>query len=250
VARLRTAGCVFAEAEADLLIAAARDTHHLEDLVTQRTDGLPLEHVVGWAEFDGRRIEVDCGVFVPRQRTEFLVEHARALTPAGAVVLDACCGSGAVGVSLLADAAPAALYAIDVEPIAVRCAHRNLTPLGGVVLEGDLYDPLPDELRGRIDTIVANAPYVPTAEIALLPREARIHEPRITLDGGRDGLDIQRRIADGARDWLAPHGHLLLETSLAQAPRSLELCVRAGLTAHVGHDPELDATVVIARADP
>jgi len=86
------------------------------------------------------------------------------------------------------------LYAVDIDPVAVRCARRNVAA-GGQVFEGDLYEPLPGALRGRVDILVANAPYVPTEEIRLLPPEARIHEPWVALDGGADGLDVQRRVA-------------------------------------------------------
>ena len=245
-ARLRAAGCVFAEDEVALIVAAARDDEHLERLVARRVEGLPLEHVVGWAEFDGRRVEVDPGVFVPRPRTEFLVDRAAAVTSRGAVVLDVCCGSGAVGAALLARLDALELYATDIDPAAVRCARRNLEPAGGVVLEGDLYAALPARLRGRVGTIVANAPYVPTDELELMPRGARLHEPRVSLDGGHDGLDLQRRVALGARDWLAPGGHLLIETSRAQSPATVELCANAGLVARVTRDDEFEATVVVA----
>ena len=85
-------------------------------------------------------------------------------------------------------------------------ARRNVDE-PGVVLVGDLYDPLPRTLRGRVDLIVANAPYVPTDAIALMPREARDHEPLVALDGGSDGVDVQRRIIAEAPGWLRSGGH-------------------------------------------
>src|SRR3954468_13896955 len=102
VERLRAAGCVYAEDEARLLLAAATSTADLEALLTRRTAGQPLEHVLGWAEFCGLRIAVEPGVFVPRRRTEFLVRTAASVAPPAAVVLDMCCGSGAVGAVLAA----------------------------------------------------------------------------------------------------------------------------------------------------
>src|SRR6058998_2873356 len=95
VTTLRASGCVYAEAEAALLMSAARTPSDLAAMVDQRIAGLPLEHVVGWAEFCGLRIAVDPGVFVPRRRTEFLVTEAAALARPGDVVVDLCCGSGA-----------------------------------------------------------------------------------------------------------------------------------------------------------
>jgi release factor glutamine methyltransferase len=247
LARLRAAGCVFAEDEARLLIAAARTPADLDHLVDQRVVGLPLEHILGWAEFYGLRIAVDVGVFVPRRRTEFLVRHAAALARPGAIVVDLCCGSGAVGVALAASLGRIDLHAADIDPAAVRCARRNVVPAGGQVYEGDLDAPLPARLRRRVDILVANVPYVPTGAIGLLPREARLHEPRLALDGGPDGLDIQRRVAAAAPRWLAPGGHLLIETSEDQAPQTVAILARGGLLPRIVRSDELDATVVIGR---
>lgn len=252
VTRLRAAGCVFAEDEARLLVSAARTPPDLADLVSRRAAGLPLEHVIGWAEFYGLRIAVDAGVFVPRRRTEFLVRQAAALahqTPAGrpAVVVDLCCGSGALGAALLATAHdPVELYASDIDPAAVVCARRNIGA-GGTVLEGDLFDALPDGLRSRIDILLANVPYVPSEEVGLLPPEAREHEPLVALDGGADGLDVLRRVTAGASRWLAPGGHLLFETSQRQAPGAVGTVRGDGLAPRVVTSEEWDATVVVAQ---
>jgi release factor glutamine methyltransferase len=250
VTRLRTAGCVFAEDEARLLISTARTPDHLTAMVDRRVVGLPLEHVLGWAEFRGLRIAVDPGVFVPRRRTEFLVAQAVALAPPRAVVVDLCCGSGALGAAVAASLDRAELYAADIDPAAVRCARRNVTAAGGQVYEGDLYEPLPAALRGRIDVLLANVPYVPTGEIALLPAEARVHEARVALDGGTDGLDVLRRVTAAASGWLAPGGHLLFETSEDQAPSAVETVARDGLIPRVVGSEELYATVVIGTMPP
>ncbi|GLZ28304.1 N5-glutamine S-adenosyl-L-methionine-dependent methyltransferase [Lentzea sp. NBRC 105346] len=241
VARLRAAGCVFAEDEARLLISTARSTAELDDMVERRVEGLPLEHVLGWAEFCGLRVAVDPGVFVPRRRTEFLVRQALSVAADDAVIVDLCCGSGAVGAALLAARPFSSVYAADVDPAAVRCARRNLPR----VFEGDLYAALPESLRGTISVLVVNAPYVPTSAIPLMPPEARDHEPLVALDGGTDGLDIQRRVAREAPSWLAPGGHLLIETSVVQAPALRECFAQAGLAARVLS--EEDATVVIGQ---
>lgn len=246
VARLRAAGCVFAEDEADLLIAAAGSPAELDSMIERRVSGQPLEHVVGWAEFCGRRVLVDVGVFVPRRRTELLARQALLLASPGSVVVDLCCGSGAVGAVLLATVPRIELHAADVEPAAVRCARRNLASAGGgSVYEGDLLDALPPELRGRVDVLVANVPYVPTGEIELLPGEARLHEPHVTLDGGPDGLDVLRRVASASPAWLSPGGHLLIETSERQAAIAAEIFARNGLSPRVVRDDDLGATVVI-----
>ncbi|MGX1809672.1 putative protein N(5)-glutamine methyltransferase [Nocardia sp. NPDC055321] len=303
VHRLRAAGCVFAEDEAALLLEAATDPAHLETLVAQRVAGSPLEHLLGWTEFRGLRVAVGPEVFVPRQRTAFLVEEAVALarelvekwsreTPSeparptlqdwvdmqiemgrpadeivrdedlipalclfgrgpriDPVVVDMCCGSGALGLSLAVDLAAhgirAKLTASDIEPHAVDYARRNLAPYDFPVYRGDLFEPLPAALAGHIHILLANTPYVPSAEIATMPPEARDHEPRVTLDGGPDGLDLLRRIAAQAPRWLAPGGHLLVEESEAQAEPAAAIMRAAGLTARVAEDEERGATVVI-----
>ncbi|MFJ3905544.1 putative protein N(5)-glutamine methyltransferase [Streptomyces sp. NPDC090025] len=247
VSRLRAAGCVFAEEEARLLHAAAAGPAQLDAMIERRASGLPLEHVVGRAEFAGLRVEVDPGVFVPRRRTEFLIGRAVALARPGAVCVDLCCGTGAAAAVLL-DAVPSAeVHASDIDPAAVRCARRNVVPRGGAVHEGDLFAALPDGLRGRVDVLVANVPYVPSAEVALLPAEAREHEPLAALDGGADGLDVLRRVAADARGWLAPGGRLLVETSERQAERAVAVVTAHGLPAEVLRDPEWYATVLVAR---
>ena len=241
---LRAAGSVFAEEEAAVLAGEARTAGHLELMLARRLLGEPLEQVVGWAEFHGLRVRVAPGVFVPRRRAELLVDLAVAAAEPGSVVVDLCCGTGAIGVAV-ADALPEVeLHAGDLDPAAVAVARHNV--VAGEVHEGDLYDALPTSLRGRVDVVVANAPYVPTEEIALMPREARDHEHHVALDGGPDGLDLHRRIAAGAPDWLRPGGMLLIETSEQQAEGTLAACATAGLVAEVLRREETASTVVRA----
>ncbi|MET9132151.1 putative protein N(5)-glutamine methyltransferase [Streptomyces antibioticus] len=248
VVALRAAGCVFAEDEADLILATARTPAERDAMVARRVEGLPLELVVGWAEFHGVRVTVEPGVFVPRRRTEFLVDQALAHAPHASVVVDLCCGSGAVGAALAASLGPVELHAADIDPVAVRCARRNLAAHGGHAHQGDLFDALPAGLRGRVGILAANVPYVPTGEVPLLPAEARDHEPLTALDGGGDGLDVLRRVAAGAPDWLAPGGILLVETGERQAPAAVEVFARAGLTPRLAVDDELFAHVVTGFA--
>lgn len=253
VVRLRAAGCVFAEDEAALLVAEARDADALAAMTARRVAGEPLEQVVGWAQFRGLRVGVEPGVFVPRARTGLLVREAVRVLAAragtGGVVVDLCCGTGAVGLAVAVEHPGVALWAVDLDPAAVACARRNaaaLGPAGATVLLGDLDAPLPDVLAGRVDVLVANAPYVPTAEIAHMPTEARDHEPRSALDGGADGVDLHRRVAAAAPRWLAPGGHLLIETSVRQAGATAAACEGQGLAVRVVHDDDLDGTVVVA----
>ncbi|CAM2842114.1 putative protein N(5)-glutamine methyltransferase [Prescottella defluvii] len=247
VTALRAAGCVFAEAEAHVLTAAAPTPDALSAMIARRVAGLPLEHVLGWAEFCGVRIQVGAGVFVPRRRSELLVRRAVALVRPGDVVVDLCCGSGALGVGVAGEVPGVELHAADVDPAAVRCARRNVEPIGGHVYEGDLFEALPGSLRGRVAVVVANVPYVPSDAIALMPPEARDHEPRTALDGGPDGLDVQRAVAAEAPRWLRPGGHLLIETSGRQASMSADILTCAGLLAQTVHSGDLGATVVVGR---
>jgi release factor glutamine methyltransferase len=263
VARLRAAGCVFAEDEAALLFAAARSPVELDALVQRRTAGEPLEQVVGWAEFAGQRIGVDPGVFVPRRRSEFLVAVAVGLArsrmgggSAIGVIVDLCCGTGALGLAVAAGLTGALtggpdrveLHAADLDQAAVACARANIEPVGGHVYIGDLFAALPDGLRGRVDTLICNAPYVPTEDVAFLPAEARDHEPLVALDGGLDGLAVLRRAASGAPSWLAPGGALLVETSDRQAAEMAAEMAAAGLRPVIHTDEDSAATVVTGRA--
>jgi release factor glutamine methyltransferase len=294
VRRLRSAGCVFAEDEAELLASEATTAAELDAMVDRRVGGEPLEYVLGWAEFAGRRVTVEPGVFVPRHRTEFLVDQAVALarstvarnaaggtvdstavdgtaaegtgvvrTPVGGVavglppvpagvVVDLCCGSGAIGLAVAAalsgDGIEVELHATDIEPSAVCCARRNVAGVGGQVYEGDLFEPLPPSLRGRVHVLTANVPYVPTDAIDLMPPEARDHEARITLDGGADGLDVLRRVAARATQWLVPGGHLLVETSERQASVAANIMTDRGLAASVVTSNEAECTILIGTS--
>jgi release factor glutamine methyltransferase len=207
-------------------------------------------------------------VFVPRRRTEYLIRQAITLGWQSArpgepvVVLDLCCGTGALALAVARGLSHghgearsgghpdprqhADVYAADVDPAAVRCARRNLAQVGGQVFEGDLFGPLPATLRGRVDLLTANVPYIPSAEIELLPPEARLYEPRVALDGGGDGLGVLRRVAETAAQWLAPGGSLLSEISVEQAHPAREILRAAGLGTRVKRSEDLNATVLIA----
>jgi release factor glutamine methyltransferase len=241
---------VFAEDEAELLAAQASGPA-LERLVARRVAGEPLEQVLGWVAFDGHRFPVEPGVFVPRRRTQLLVREAAAAVSAvrDPVVVDLCCGCGAVGAALRLRLGRGTLVAADLDPAAVRCARRAVEPLGGQVAQGDLFDALPPALRGRVDVLVANVPYVPSDAVALMPPEARLHEPRLALDGGPDGLRLAARVAAGAPSWLAPGGAVLIETSAAQVPTATALFAHAGFRVRVVTDEDLEATAVTGTLD-
>lgn len=260
VARLRAAGCVFAEDEAAVLVEAATSPAELAQMLQRRVAGHPLEHVVGWVEFAGRRVVVDEGVFVPRRRSELLVREAvahlaRAARPArtvpptrrAPVVVDLCCGCGAIGMAIATAVPGIDLLAADLDPVAVRCAARNVAAVGGTAVQGDLFEALPVRLRGRVDVLVANAPYVPTGAIALMPPEARDHEPVAALDGGPDGTDILCRVIAGASPWLAPGGLVLVEVGRTQRRTIVRELNRNRLHPRIVVDDDLGGMVATGR---
>lgn len=247
VQRLRRAGCVYAEDEARLLRAAATTEAELAALAGRRVAGEPLEQLLGWVELDGHRYAVGPGVFVPRQRSRLLITTAVALLPDGAaepVVVEICCGVAAVGAAIARRRPDAEVWAADVDPVAVEIARRNLPPQRVVL--ADLFDGLPPALRGSIDVLVANAPYVPTGELAMMPVEAREHEPVRALDGGTGGVEIHRRIAAGVTPWLAPGGAVVVETSRRQAASTAAAFEAQGLVTTEWRDDEVEATAVVA----
>lgn len=246
VARLRAAGCVYAEEEAAVLLDTAMGSS-LEPLVRRRIAGEPLEYVVGWAEVAGRRVGVRPGVFVPRRRTGLLVRTAEDAVREADVAVELCCGAAPVALAW-SEAPGLEVHAADIDAAAVACAGANLAGTSAAVHQGDLFAALPQRLRGRIDVLAVNAPYVPSAAVATMPAEAREHEPRHTLDGGPDGLEVHRRVAAEARAWLAPGGVLLVELAPAQLPAAATMATAAGLEwLEPVRDEDLDATVARAR---
>ncbi|GAA1431840.1 putative protein N(5)-glutamine methyltransferase [Microlunatus lacustris] len=245
VARLRAAGCVFAEEEAALLREAVPPGPARQALVDRRVAGAPLEQVLGWVAFAGLRVPVRPGVFVPRRRTELLAEQAVAACPPAGVVVELCCGAAAVSLVVLAAHPGAELHAADLDPVAVECARANLAGRARVHT-GDLYAALPSRLAGRVDVLVANAPYVPTASIALMPAEAREHEPTTALDGGGDGLAVLSRVVAGAPTWPAPGGWLLVECSERQTGPLGDLAVASGLRPEIRRDVDREAVALLA----
>lgn len=211
---LASAGCVSPDAEADALFAAAAERGRpVAELVADRAGGRPLAWVTGSVVFCDEVVRVDRGVFVPRPHTEPLARRAAALLPDDGVAVDLCTGSGVVAVVLSAARPGATVLATDVDPAAVACARSN----GVAALEGDLDEPLPTSIRGRIDVMTAVVPYVPSEELHLLPRDVRANEPRVALDGGPGGTVFLARAAAAAERLLAPGGTVLLELGGDQA---------------------------------
>lgn len=243
-AHLRLGGSVFAEEEADLLMAEFTGVD-LVDAVQARVGGEPLEHIVGWTLFAGLRVDVGPGVFVPRRRTELLFHLALEHLPRRGTFVELCCGAAPVATAVATARAGATVYATDNSPEAALCAMENLDTLGGTVCVGDMADGLPADLFGRVDVVAVNAPYVPSAELELMPREARLHEPVAALDGGAEGVDLQARAARAARRLLRPGGLVLVETSRRQIGATEDVLAAVGMATNVVLDDEVDGTCVI-----
>jgi release factor glutamine methyltransferase len=187
----------------------------LREAVKRRAAGEPLQYVTGEMPFRHLCVRVRKGVLIPRPETEVLVDVALKGLPEGAVVVDLCTGSGCVALAIAQEVPSARVWASDLSPVAVAVAADNARRLGFAerltVLEGDLFGPLPEELRGTVDLVVANPPYIPTGAMPDLPQEVGGFEPHLALDGGPDGLVVARRIIEGAREWLTTGGRLALE---------------------------------------
>jgi release factor glutamine methyltransferase len=196
----------------------------LEDLVTRRCGGEPLQYLTRRQAFRRLDLMVGPGVLVPRPETEIVVEHAlgRISGVTAPLVADLCTGSGAIALALATEQPEARVWATDVSEEAAAWARRNLerVPEANVtVLEGDLFDPLPGELKGRLDLIVANPPYLSHADLDRVAPDVRNHEPRQATVAGPTGLEVAKRVVAESLDWLAPGGWLVMETHPGQAGR-------------------------------
>lgn len=192
----------------------------LRDAVRRRAAGEPLQYVTGEVAFRHLVVKVRPGVLIPRPETEVLVGEALAEltgveTP---LVADPCTGSGVIALSIAQEHPGARVWATDLSPVAVETATENAARLGFservFVLGGDLLDPLEqgtEDLVGRLDAVVSNPPYIPSAALPTLPAEVAGFEPHLALDGGPDGLHIFRRLAAQAAGMLVPGGVLVVE---------------------------------------
>lgn len=249
VSALAQGGCVAPAEEADALFRASSEggAGPIDELVARRVSGEPLAWITGSVVFGGVRVHVDPGVFVPRPHTEAMALRAASLLPDAGVAVDLCTGSGAVA-ALLASAHPqATVVATEADPLAVACARRNSVD----VLVGDLDEPLPTALRGRVDVMTAVVPYVPTGELPFLPRDVLANEPRAALDGGSRGTTLLVRAAEAAPRWLRPGGSVLLELGGDQAAEVAAVFERVGLTGiRVHRDGDGQDRAIEARSEP
>ncbi len=206
-------------------------------------EGNPLAWITGSIDFCGTRVRVDRGVYVPRAHTEPLARRAASLLPPDGIAVDLCTGSGAVAVVMHSACPDATVLATDCDQAAIACAWSN----GVTALLGDLDEPLPSSLEGRVDVMTAVVPYVPTEELHLLPRDVVAYEPRHALDGGPGGTALLERAAELSARWLRPGGRVLLELGGDQARALATTMSVVGLSKFLvhrdadGHDRAIEA---------
>ena len=241
----------------DLYLQFERPLHSSEvdryrEYVRQRLQRVPVQYITGVAAFRHLELTVTPAVLIPRPETEVLVDVALELLPEGGRVLDLCCGSGAVALSLAQEAAAVEVVAVDVSAAALEVAKANGQRCGlAERVEwhcGDLFTPLRD--TEPFDLVAANPPYVRRGDLAELAPEVRDYEPHLALDGGEDGLVYYRRIAQEAADFIRPGGHLLLEIGEGQSAAVEGLLARSARLTEVQIRPDLNQIprVVVARA--
>jgi release factor glutamine methyltransferase len=208
------------------------ELHDFRELFKRRRAGEPIAYLLGEREFFGIPLRVDKRVLIPRPDTERLVEVALERTRARSMLgaaLDLCTGSGCVAIAFARARPTWSVAGIDVSPDALAVAADNAKRTGAVrnlrLLEGSLFGPVPGQ---RFDLITANPPYIPTAELAELPLDVRGFEPHLALDGGADGLDLVREIAEQAQQHLTGGGLLALEIGADQGPRTIEILRERG----------------------
>ena len=212
---------------------------HFRNLVRRRAQGEPLQQILGETEFYSRVFKVEQGVFIPRPETERLVEEAatlvappdrRLLAP---VAVEIGCGTGIIGISLALEIPRLTVYATDINPLAVQLTKHNAHTLGAEarihVQQGNRFDPLPAHLKGHVDLVVSNPPYIREADIPGLATEVAEHDPVEALDGGSDGLVFYRALASSVGAWLRPGGHVAVEIGDEQGQDVEDIFTASGL---------------------
>jgi len=288
VARLRAAGVPSPEVDARWLVEAASgsdprrtpdglvdaDTQRrLSELVARRCAREPLQLVLGTTAFHDLELQCRPGVFVPRPETEVLAdialelvraratERARDADAAGPVVLlEPCCGTGAVGLAVACSTADAVVTIADRSPVATALAAQNRAALEAAgrlrcpveVRSGSLMDAFDPAVRGHVDVLVANPPYLPLSDLALLEPEVAWHDPHEALFGGPEGHEIVDGLLDLAAEWLAPGGAIVLEVDARRCAEAVAHARRVGLV-DVGSRRDLtgaDRFVLARRPGP
>lgn len=245
-ARLAAAGVASADRDADLLLAHVLDlplgrlpllqnvpaepAARFWALVDRRATRVPLQHLTGTAPFRELELSVGPGVFVPRPETELLAGWAIATAAAAGpepAVVDLGTGSGAIAAAVAHELPGARVHAVELDPRAFQWASTNLDGTGVELRLGDLSEAFED-LRGAVDVVVSNPPYIPEGDIAGLMPEVGRHEPLLALTPGPSGLEVLRRLAVEAGSWLRDGGSVVCEIAYNQGPSAAEVFSGAG----------------------
>lgn len=217
-------------------VLAKEEAQLLRSSVERRTEREPSQYIFGEAEFRGRAFKVTRDVLIPRPETELIVEEALKEAPSfgsGRIeVVDLCTGSGCIGVSAALELKDCEVFATDISGKALMVAEENATRLGASqkmrFAVGDLFAPLPESFKGRVDMVLSNPPYITEKDMASLEPEVREYEPAMALYGGQDGLEAIRRILHDAPEWLSPGGLILMEIGYDQKEAALMLADGSG----------------------
>lgn len=222
-------------------------------LLGRRAKGEPVAYLIGIKEFMGLDFIVSSAVLIPRPETELLVERAVELLMGDdihSLVVDVGTGSGAIAVSLSKLIPDLQIHSVDISSAALEVAAQNaeLHKVGQRVTFhlGNLLEPIPQDLNGKVGLITANLPYIPTQEINELMPDVRNYEPHLALDGGPDGLDLYRQLLPRAATLLQPGGHLLMEIGPGQGEATLALLQPEQWTGALYHDLANRERLVVA----
>ncbi|MDQ3953601.1 MAG: peptide chain release factor N(5)-glutamine methyltransferase [Actinomycetota bacterium] len=182
-------------------------------MVRRRLAGEPLQYVLGTAAFRRLELRVGSGAFIPRPETELVAERAMERLPRGGLLVDLGTGSGAIALAVADERRDARVVASELSPAAARWAtsNRDLLGLRVDLYEGDLFEPLPRDLAGRVDVVVSNPPYIDPGERSVLPTDVVDHEPDVALFAPATGTSVIERIASETPAWLRRDGWLVLE---------------------------------------
>lgn len=222
---------------ADLVLAgprplAAAQAEHIRRLASRRAAHEPLQLVLGGTTFRGHDLDLRPGVFIPRPETELLVDLVLERLPAGGVVVEPCTGSGAVACAVAVERPDAQVVATDLDPAAVDLAVHNAARLRAAVdvRAGPLLEPVPARLRGGVDVLVANPPYLAADEVASLPADVARWDPIAALVAGPTGHEVSDLLLTAAATWLAADGWLVLEVDERRAGEVAARATACGLS--------------------
>lgn len=204
------------------LKAVSGENGSIDELIARRLGGEPLQYIEGTAQFGSLQLAVDPRVLIPRPETEGLFDIASRMVRLPKVIVDLCTGSGALALALKHRFPAASVFATDISPEAIEVATDNMhrTGLQVFLAEGNLYDPLPAQLSGEVDLLVANPPYVAESDYQDLPEDVR-REPKVALVSGSSGLEVIQDIGASAARWLRPGGVVVCEIGETQGVAAL-----------------------------